>query len=392
MTRSTPSSARVAIACGGTGGHLFPGLAVAQQLMAQGASVSLLISPKAVDQEAVKSLRGMAIITLPAAAWQSGSRLACLRGFAQSWVEVRKQFRAQSPDAVLGMGGFTSAAPILVGRRRGAKTFLHESNSVPGRANRWLARRVDHAFIGFPQAAAQLHAPEITATGTPVRAEFRPRDAGACRAALGFDPVRPLVLIMGGSQGASALNDLVCAVLPQMATRLPRAQWLHLTGPRDVEKVRAAYTRLNLAAVVKPFLQEMEQVLGAATAAVSRAGASSLAELAALRLPAVLVPFPQAADNHQWHNARALAETGAAFLLEQAGATPERLLTLIAGLLEDTGSREKMQTALAGWHSPRAAEQIAGNILKTLAEHASLTSRLQGAPKEDGPVKLSAIT
>ena len=392
MMHPASSTPYVAIACGGTGGHLFPGLAVAEHLVRRGAAVALLVSPKDVDQQAVKAARGMEVVTLPAVALQRGRRLAFLRGFAQSWLAARRHFIQRKPAAVLAMGGFTSAPPVLVGRRMGARTFLHESNTVPGRANRWLVRFVDHAFIGFPQAAASLRARETTVTGTPVRGEFRPRDAGACRAALGFDPVRPLVLVMGGSQGATGINDLVIAALPRLAERFPKAQWLHLTGPHDDGKVRRAYAELKLRAEVRPFMQEMEQVMAAATAAISRAGASSLAELAALRLPAILVPFPHAADDHQLYNARAFAETSAALLLPQAPDAGGRLLPLLAELLENPVARDKMQAALARWNAPRAAEQIAEIILTVLAGHASLPAPGQGVRLDPRQIKLSALT
>ena len=366
MTHLRQSSRCVAIACGGTGGHLFPGLAVAEQLQRRGCTVTLLVSPKEVDQHAVQSARGMEIVTLPAVALQRGSRLAFGRGFFQSWRAARKSFLAHPPQAVLAMGGFTSAPPVLAARSVSAKTFLHESNTIPGRANRWLARLVDQAFVGFPQARRRLPAKETTVTGTPVRTDFRPRDAGECRAALGLDPARPVVLVMGGSQGATGINDLILSALPQLAAPGSHWQWLHLTGPHDGEKVRAAYAKLGLTAVVHPFLREMDQALAAATVAVNRSGASSLAEFAALRVPSVLVPFPHAADDHQLHNARAFADTGAAFLLEQKGATPERVVQLIGELIENSATREKMQAALATWHAPHSADRIAEIILRAI--------------------------
>ncbi|MSU58079.1 MAG: UDP-N-acetylglucosamine--N-acetylmuramyl-(pentapeptide) pyrophosphoryl-undecaprenol N-acetylglucosamine transferase, partial [Pedosphaera sp.] len=129
MTRAAQTSPHVAIACGGTGGHLFPGVAVAEELVQRGCKVTLLISPKEVDQQAVKSARGVAVATLPAVALQSGSRLAFALGFWRSWRAARKLFRASPPDAALAMGGFTSAPPVLAARRADAKTFLHESNT-----------------------------------------------------------------------------------------------------------------------------------------------------------------------------------------------------------------------------------------------------------------------
>jgi UDP-N-acetylglucosamine--N-acetylmuramyl-(pentapeptide) pyrophosphoryl-undecaprenol N-acetylglucosamine transferase len=362
-----PAAARtIAIACGGTGGHLFPGIAVAEQLRARGASVTLLISPKDVDQQAVRGAKETRIEVLPAVASGAGRQLAFVRGFVKSFAASRRLFRAGQPDAVLAMGGFTSAPPVLAGKRRGVWTFLHESNTVPGRANRWLSWIVDQAFVGFAEAAPRLHTRRVTVSGTPVRPQFRVRDAAACRATLGLDPRRPVLLVMGGSQGATGINELVLHSLPVLLKRTPELQWLHLTGAGDFEKVKAGYAARRGVAVVRPFLAEMELALGAATAAVSRAGASSLAELAAMRVPAVLIPFPAAADNHQFHNARAFERTGAARLLEQVSATPHSLAQMVLELLSETHVRDAMRGALSRWHAPRAAEEIAVAMLNAL--------------------------
>src|SRR6185503_19109678 len=128
----------------------------------------------------------------------------------------------------------------------GARTFLHESNTIPGRANRWLARFVDQAFVGFPAGATRLRVREATVTGTPVRLPFQPRDPAGCRAALGFDPARPVVLVMGGSQGASGINDLILGALPLLTRRAPHWQWLHLSGPHNADKVKNAYAALGV--------------------------------------------------------------------------------------------------------------------------------------------------
>lgn len=369
----------VAIACGGTGGHLFPGLAVADQLTARGCTVTLLVSPKEVDQQAVKSL-GIETVTLPAVALQNGQRFAFLRGFWKSWRTARRFFGTRRPQAALAMGGFTSAPPILAARTAGAGTFLHESNTIPGRANRWLARFVDQAFVGFPTTAPRLRARVVTVTGTPVRPQFQTRDAAECRAALGLDPAKPVVLVTGGSQGASAVNDLMVAALPLLGTRAPHWQWLHLAGANDADKVKQAYARNRMPARVHPFLAEMDLALSAASAVVSRAGASSLAELAAVQVPALLVPFPHAADNHQLHNARAFVATGAARLLEQKDAAPEAVARELLALIEAPAGCGAMQRALAEWHTPKAAEQIADTILMSITKRA------------DSPMREVAIT
>lgn len=395
MTHPGASPVRVAIACGGTGGHLFPGLAVAEQLRARNVAVSLLISPKEVDQQAAQPASGLDVFTLPAAAWQCGSRLGFVRGFFQSYLAARKLFRAQRTAAVLAMGGFTAAPPVLAARRLRRKTFLHESNTIPGKANRWLARVVDLAFVGFPQAEGRLAAREVAVTGTPVRSEFRAQEIAASRAALGLEPTRPVLLVMGGSQGASGINKMMLGALPVLARHATQWQWLHLTGPQDVAAVRAAYAKLQLSAVVQPFLKQMELALSAATACVSRAGASSLAELATLRLPAVLVPFPAAADNHQWHNARAYEATGAAVLLEQREATPEKVAGHLRVLMEDQEERATLKAALANWHQPRAAELIAERILQAIGQPAAagnLDAGPRSRPEERRPAPLESAS
>lgn len=365
MQNSRPAPL-IAIACGGTGGHLFPGLAVAGELIARGGEVTLLISPKDVDQQAVKNASGLEIVTLPAVALTGGNVPGFVRGFWNSFRAAKKLFNRRPPQAVLAMGGFTSAPPVLAGKVCGAATFLHESNTIPGKANRWLSYFVDRAFVGFPSAGGRLHTGRFVVTGTPVRPQFRPGPATPARAALGLDPARPVLLITGGSQGAAGINDLVTGALPELKRQLPELQFLHLTGLNDVEKVRAAHAAAGVRAVVRPFLAEMELALTAATLAVSRAGASSLAELAAVRLPAILIPYPSAADDHQFHNARAFVQTGAARMIGQRVATTENFTQLVVELMQQEGERSRISHALAQWHSPDAAAHIAETILQTI--------------------------
>ena len=375
MNPAANKKPRVAIACGGTGGHLFPGLAVAEQLRQRGCEIALLISPKEVDQSAVKIVSGLEIFTLPAVGLQNRNYFSFARSFLKALFTARRIFKQRQPDAVLAMGGFTSAPPIFVAKELGIKTFLHESNTVPGRANRLLARFVDQAFTGFPETISKLRSKKALATGTPVRPQFQIRDAAACRAALGLAANLPTILVVGGSQGASGLNELILSALPLLAGK--NWQWLHLTGPNDFEKVQAAYRRHGIQAVVKPFLAEMELALGAATAGISRAGASSLAEMAAMRLPCLLVPLPTAADNHQSFNAAAFAKTGAARLVEQKKSPPGQVVGSLVELVESETVRAQIQAALAVWDAPKAAAEIAENILHALGEPNLKNSSLQ---------------
>lgn len=365
------SNPLIAIACGGTGGHLFPGIAVAEELVQRDCEVALLISPKDVDQQAVKSAIGMEVITLPAVGLTRGSVTGFLAGSCKSYRAAKDVFQNKIPKAVLAMGGFTSAPPVLAGKKLGAKTFLHEANTIPGRANRWLAHFVDEAFVFFHEASGRMSIARASVTGMPVRSQFaEPIDAASARMALGLLPDKPVLLIMGGSQGASGINNLICSILPQLASALPDLQFLHLTGANDFEKVQKAYAAQNRKAVVRPFLTEMELALGAATLTISRSGGSSLAELAAVRLPSVLIPYPAATDNHQYYNALAFADSGAARIFPQHESA-EKLFQLVLGLLQNENARVAMQNALAKWHAPNAAGEIAERILSAIAEPTS---------------------
>jgi UDP-N-acetylglucosamine--N-acetylmuramyl-(pentapeptide) pyrophosphoryl-undecaprenol N-acetylglucosamine transferase len=378
---SNPS--RLVLACGGTGGHLFPGLAVAERLRQHGCKVTLVISPKDVDQLAVRQAVEMDVLTLPAVGLVSGGKMAFLSGFIRSYRRARAAFAGAPPQAALAMGGFTSAAPLLAARRLGAQTYLHESNAIPGRANRLLSWVVTAAFVGFSSAASHFRRCPVTVTGTPVRAKFVPAAPEVCRVSLGLDPSRPVLLVMGGSQGASGVNQCVLNLLPFLGDLAGQWQWIHLTGSNDVETVKQAYAARGVRALVSPFAEQVEVLMGAATAALSRAGASSLAELAAMRLPAVLIPYPAAADEHQLHNARAFESSGAARLVEQHAATPQQLSQALCELMQDETQRERMQIALAQWHCPQAAEQIAGAMLAAIARQGNSQTRADKSTAAD---------
>lgn len=371
-----PADQFVAIACGGTGGHLFPGMAVGEKLLARGCDVLLLVSNKEVDQLSSRGATGMEVASLPAVPLLKGNIPIFAKAFWQSLLQARRIFRKRRPEAVLAMGGFTSAAPIFAGRLAGASTGIHESNSVAGRANRLLAPWVNHVFIGFASAANQLGNRSVQFTGTPVRSQFEPLDPAPCRMALGLDPESPVLLITGGSQGASAINKAVLEAVPILLQSIPKLQFLHITGTANFEPISAAYKSLTNRAKIYPFLREMEMALGAATVAVSRAGASSLAEIAAMQVPSILIPYPTAADDHQYHNARAFAQPGAARMMVQSQLRADQLAAAVTELVADEYHAEQMKQELRKWHYPSAAEQI----IKTLLREPDATPKSQPHP------------
>jgi UDP-N-acetylglucosamine--N-acetylmuramyl-(pentapeptide) pyrophosphoryl-undecaprenol N-acetylglucosamine transferase len=363
----------VAIACGGTGGHLFPGIAIGEALQAMGADVLLIVSEKEIDQHAVKAARGMEAFAAPAVASTAG-KVAFLRGLMRSYKISRELFKKRRPDAVIAMGGFTSAGPVLAGRRVRIPAFLHEANSIPGRANRWLAPMAREVFVMFEGAKKRLRNARVTLSGMPVRSEFQAGDVGAARMALGLVPDRDVILFMGGSQGATAINDAAMAAIPKLVERRPDLQFLHLTGLKDIERCAAFWRECGARGVVTPFLSEMDTGLSAANVSVSRSGASSLAEFAAMRLPAILVPYPIAADDHQVHNARAFVESGAAAMILQKDLRAETLVPAVLELLENSAKRAQMAEALAKWHAPDCAEKIARRILSEAVPRYSIPS------------------
>ena len=342
-------SAHVAIACGGTGGHFFPGVAVARELQQSGARVTLVVSEKAVDQQVVATVPDIPHWRVPAVGFSMRHPIRFLLGLHAAMKCVRRHFESDPPQAVLAMGGFTAAAPIWTGRRVGASTFLHESNAIPGRANRLLARSADEIFVGF-EAATQHFRGCATVTGTPVRAAFRKQSSTN----------EPLLLVTGGSQGAQAINRLVTEA---KLTDLPI---LHLCGEHDLDEVKTTYARHSAQAEIHAFYEDMPSALARASLVISRAGASSLAELAAARVPAILIPLPNAVDDHQRANARAAGQSGGAIVLEQDEIHPVDFAKLVRGLMDDPARLKRMAKAIGAFDAPDSARHIARRILERL--------------------------
>jgi UDP-N-acetylglucosamine--N-acetylmuramyl-(pentapeptide) pyrophosphoryl-undecaprenol N-acetylglucosamine transferase len=343
-------------------------LAVAEMLATRRHQVQLLVSEKAVDQAVLSAwttssaASGITVQPLGAVGftgWRGWTHF-CVR-FVRAWADCRAVCNRFAPDAVLGMGGFTSAPAVLAAGRRVARV-IHESNAVPGKANRWSGRLADHVAVGLRECARFFDHKPVTVTGTPLRPALRVgRQAGA-HARLGLDPARLTLLVMGGSQGARAINDAVATALPRLADWRDRIQFIHLAGPRDDAAMRALYEQNWMKANVLSFCSEMQWPYSAADLVISRAGAGTLTELAAFGLPALLMPYPQAAGNHQWHNARVFETAGAARLLGPNDNFTEALLALLA----DAPARTAMAECARSLAVNDAAERIA-DLVETYA-------------------------
>ncbi len=359
---------RVVIACGGTGGHLFPGLAVAETLKARGHELLLLVSEKAIDAQALKAHPDFRAEKLPSVGLPSVLSPAFIRFLTRTWDSMgqcKQIYRKFQPDAVLGMGGFTSTAPLLAGRLAKVPTFIHESNSIPGKANKLAARFVTKVLLGFQACERYFPGKNCAVVGTPVRRDLGdriPRDEAL--KSFGLDPARRTLLVMGGSQGAAGINQLLFKAAPLLKDA--NVQLLHLTGERDDRLAAANYLREEVPNYVAPFHHRMQEIYSAADLVVSRAGAASLSELSHFGLPSILVPYPFAAENHQETNADIYVAAGAAEKFLESNVSADALARRIIELLSDDEARGRMIAAARAIAPADAAAQVADVIEQTV--------------------------
>jgi UDP-N-acetylglucosamine--N-acetylmuramyl-(pentapeptide) pyrophosphoryl-undecaprenol N-acetylglucosamine transferase len=360
------SGLRIAIACGGSGGHLFPGLAVAEELRLRGHETLLLVSSKQIDAVALQGASEQATKAISTVGWPGFNprlfRFATT--LLRSWKECRAIFREFKPDAVLGMGGFTSAVPLLLASRRHIFTLLHESNAIPGRVTKLVAPRVNRTLLGFSACGSYLPGAHWVVTGTPVRKGLCrvPREEAAEK--FGLNPESKTIFVMGGSQGARGINEIVLKMLPFVSNQREHWQFIHLTGNADANIVEINYRRQRLTAVVKPFSSEMEYLYSLADLVIARSGASSLTELSHYGLPSILIPLPTAAHDHQTCNARIFEDAGAATLFAEGKLTAQRLTEEVTRLLNDPAECQRMGHAAHGLAGKEAAKRVAEEIEK----------------------------
>ena len=351
------------IACGGTGGHLFPGLAVAEAWTAAGGRVLLLVSEKKIDREASKkydSYRFETISALPKPSTFSPKMISFVLNVWKTIGHCRRLLRDFEADAVLGMGGFTSLPPVVAAKKLGIPAFVHDSNALPGKANRMTSRWCDEVFIGLDAARRHFPGKQCVVTGTPVRRELQSLpDRATAAATWGLDPTLPVVLVMGGSQGARKLNELVATAPIEEGVQV-----LHIAGPGDEEAVKKSIGDRKGYRVVG-FCDDMASAYGVADVVVARSGASSLTELSDLGLPSLLVPFPFAAEDHQTVNARVFEEAGASILKQEKDLNGELMAELVTRMLEPE-TRARMSEAARGLSVPHAADRVCEAIQSTL--------------------------
>jgi UDP-N-acetylglucosamine--N-acetylmuramyl-(pentapeptide) pyrophosphoryl-undecaprenol N-acetylglucosamine transferase len=361
---------RVLIAGGGTGGHLFPGLATAREIVQRrpDAEILFVTGNRPMERHILERSgfrqASIQVEGLMGRGWRKGARVVL--ALPRSFFQARRVLRSFSPVAVLGVGGYSSGPVCVAARTLKIPTAVHEQNSFPGLTNRLLCRIVDRVFISFEESRAKFPTGTLVFTGNPVREEL-------------LQAERPLrsedgafsVLVVGGSQGARAVNTAVVAALGILKKEGRAIRVVHQTGKGDYERVLRLYTELGLRGVVTPFIDDMAEAYLETDLVVGRAGASTVAELASLGKPSVLVPYPYATNNHQVTNARALSDTGGAVLLLQSELSGRSLAHVLARLDSDREALREMGERARDRKHPEAARAIVDGL-------EALTARKEG--------------
>jgi UDP-N-acetylglucosamine--N-acetylmuramyl-(pentapeptide) pyrophosphoryl-undecaprenol N-acetylglucosamine transferase len=364
----------VVFAGGGTGGHLMPGLSVAAELRHAYPYTSRLYfvgTPNALERRLVES-HGFDFLPLPSLKF-SRSPTALPRWVVRSaggLVEATRLVRRLRPDAVVSLGGYAAMAPSLAAALCDVPMAVMEQNAVPGKTNRLLSWWAREVYAPWPGSESFFAYPErVHVTGNPVREDLPRRRSPHAAVQFGLSPRKRTLLVMGGSQGAQMINRAVIAALPELEAESEWLQILHSTGQTGYEEAAAAYAGRKIQSAVLPYVEDMAAAYGLCDLALCRAGGTTLAELTTLGVPAVLVPLPIAANDHQRRNASLVAGAGAALLMEQADFATGRLAATLVGLLRNEECLARMRSASLLLGRPNAtkkvAERLVGLVTKT---------------------------
>ena len=343
---------------------MYPGVAVARELLRRmpDAVVSFAGTTRGLEARVVPA-SGFELDTIRSAGLKGRSIVARLRGAAlvpMSLADAWRLLTRRRPHVVMGVGGYSSGPVVLAAAIRRIPTLVLEQNAVPGLTNRLLAPWVRAAAVTYEQTLSFFGRRGFVA-GNPVRSEFfETRPSTIAQA--GSSARR--VLVLGGSQGAHAINVAMVAAAPELVRRAADVAVVHQTGERDLETVREGYRRAGVQIRAESFLDPVAREISQADVVISRAGATTLAELAAAGRPAVLVPFPAATDDHQRKNAEILDRAGAAVLIDQKDLTPDRLSSVVGELLDDADRRARMSAAMRTFAKPEAAARIVDRLLE----------------------------
>ena len=355
---------RLLVAGGGTGGHLYPGIAIAEEVRtATGGDAVFVGTSRGLESRLVPAA-GFPLELVTVSGLKRMGLRGLLRGLARlpgAFLESARILRRHRPDVVLGVGGYASGPLVFAAALLGYPTAIQEQNSQPGFTNRMLGRLVRRVFIAFDDAAARFARRKVRFLGNPVRRTFLERAAAATPAT---DDARAIV-ILGGSQGSRAVNELASGMVRVLDARGRLPPIIHQTGPDQFAEMQVNYAAHGYEGrvEVRAFIDDMPAVLGQAAVCVARAGALTLAELAIMRRPAILVPLPTAADDHQTMNALAFERAGAAVVLPQAEASATRLADLVDEILQNPARRASMADAMGTLARADATRDIVAELM-----------------------------
>jgi UDP-N-acetylglucosamine--N-acetylmuramyl-(pentapeptide) pyrophosphoryl-undecaprenol N-acetylglucosamine transferase len=359
---------KVLIAGGGTGGHVFPGIAVAEELQRQRPDVEIVfvggrhgLEAQAVPEAGFR-IRYLLTRGFPRGRWWAWPWAAAVN--AAAFVQALALVLAERPHAVLGTGGYASGPVAVAARLLGRPLILQEQNSVPGVTNRWLARIADEVHLSFLEARSYFpRRDHLKVTGNPVRAHILSGDREQALREFQLTPGRPTVFVFGGSRGAHRLNEAALEAMRRLRDRVD-VQFILQTGREDADAAQATAVRERLPATVLAFVRKMHMAYAAADLIVCRAGAMTLAEIAVCGRPAILVPYPFAAHGHQEVNAANLTDRGAAVMILDAELSGERLAREIAHLLADRQTLSRMSANARLFARPDAAARLARSLIR----------------------------
>jgi UDP-N-acetylglucosamine--N-acetylmuramyl-(pentapeptide) pyrophosphoryl-undecaprenol N-acetylglucosamine transferase len=347
---------RVLIAGGGTGGHVIPALAIARELRERFAARVVFVGTARGIENRLVPRAGFELRLIEVGALKRVSlatRFRTVLALPRAIVKSNRILEEFRPDVVVGVGGYASGPTMLAAAFHSLPTLVFEPNLVPGFANRIVAPMVTLAAVHFEETGHYFR--RVVVTGVPVRREFSLVSPLSATPRKG----KPILLVFGGSQGASALNRILVESLVALREQIPGIHIIHQTGERDYNEAQAAYLRACISAEVYPFIEDMPGAFAQADLLVCRSGASTVAEITAAGRPAVFVPFPRAADDHQRRNAEALVRAEAAALIPEPELTSEHLVTTVKSLLLDRPRLLSMAQAARGLAHPNAADEIA---------------------------------
>jgi len=361
---------KIIISSGGTGGHFYPGLSIAREFVARGHSVTFLVSgQQASEQQATAEANGLSARQIPSV--RAPHSIVDLIKFPfRFWGccrAIKAIFKDLKGDALLSMGSFTSVAPCWCWPKSHKPLFLHEGNTFMGQANRLFAQKASAIALTLPLACPeQSKGTPSCITGMPLREAIleaaakatTPAERAEILSSFGLSPDKKTMLIFGGSQGARAIVNLATAVMPLLSQSANAVQFIILTGADDNTALEQSCAKAGIAARIVKKDSEIQRCYQVADVVVCRAGASSICELALFRKPAVLIPLPSAKDNHQYHNAKCLADAGAAKLMVQSKTTPESFAKFIENWLSNPQDISKMSDAIGQFARPNATKQV----------------------------------